>query len=258
MHAGKNKQKMLLFLFWWLRCCCSSLIDGDVLKKIRLVSAFCLIRVRNQSHSVWLGTYCCSFSQPQVPAYISTEAEIGAGYCFFLLRFSVLYTAMLRTSIAAVVLGCFYFCPLDCDASVTVVDCPAVETGCMLEKFIKVATKYVFIFIFWSRCCCCCCCCVLLLPSTTSVLKRRELPATVSSFSVSATTTTVSFASIILLLLLLRRDMGFYFLVEVLQLLIIFLVGCAAAAAGACAAYNIRTEAGRGTGYCFFLLRFCR
>ena len=29
---------------------------------------------------------------------------------------SVVYTAMLRTSIAAVVLGCFYFCPLDCDA----------------------------------------------------------------------------------------------------------------------------------------------
>ena len=48
----------------------------------------------------------------------------------------VLYTAMLRTSIAAVVLGCFYFCPLDCDASVTVVDCAAVETGCMLEKYI--------------------------------------------------------------------------------------------------------------------------
>ena len=38
-----------------------------------------------------------------------------------------------------------------------------------------------------------------------------------------------------------------------------FLVGCADAAAGACAcaAYNIRTEAQRGTGYCFFLLRFC-
>ena len=49
---------------------------------------------------------------------------------------SVLYTAMLRTSIAAVVLGCFYFCPLDCDASVTVVDCAAVETGCMIEKYI--------------------------------------------------------------------------------------------------------------------------
>ena len=43
---------------------------------------------------------------------------------------------MLRTSIAAVVLGCFYFCPLDCDASVTVVDFAAVETGCMLEKCI--------------------------------------------------------------------------------------------------------------------------
>ena len=41
---------------------------------------------------------------------------------------------MVGTSIAAVVLGCFYFCPLDCDASVMVVDCAAVETGCMLEK----------------------------------------------------------------------------------------------------------------------------
>ena len=49
---------------------------------------------------------------------------------------SVLYTAMLRTSTAAVVLGCFYFCPLDCDASVMVVDCAAVKTGCMLEKYI--------------------------------------------------------------------------------------------------------------------------
>ena len=68
----------------------------------------------------------------------------------------------------------------------------------------------------------------------------------------------LSFASILLLLLLLRRDMHFYFLVEVLLLLLIlFLVGCATAAAGACAAYNISTEAVRGTGYCFFLLRFC-
>ena len=41
---------------------------------------------------------------------------------------------MLGTSIAAVVLGCFYFCPLDCDASVMVVNCAAVETGRMLEK----------------------------------------------------------------------------------------------------------------------------
>ena len=113
--------------------------------------------------------------------------------------------------------------------------------------------SYVFIFIFWSRCCRCCC--VLLLLPTTSVLKQREVPPTVSSFSVSATATAVCFASI-LLLLQLRRDMHFFFLVEVLLLLIIFLVGCAAAAAGACVAYNISTEAERGTGYCFFLLRF--
>ena len=49
---------------------------------------------------------------------------------------SVLYTAMLRTSIAAVFLICFYFCHLDCDAPVMVVDCAAVETGCMLERYI--------------------------------------------------------------------------------------------------------------------------
>ena len=54
---------------------------------------------------------------------------------------------MLRTSIAAVALGCFYFCPLDCDASVMVVDYAAVETGCTLEKYIKVATKYVLFFV---------------------------------------------------------------------------------------------------------------
>ena len=46
---------------------------------------------------------------------------------------------MLRTSIAAAVLGCFYFCPLDCNASVMVVDCAAVETGCVLEKYKMVA-----------------------------------------------------------------------------------------------------------------------
>ena len=43
---------------------------------------------------------------------------------------------MLRTSIATIVLGFFYFCPLDCDASVMVVDFAAVDTGCMLEKYI--------------------------------------------------------------------------------------------------------------------------
>ena len=63
--------------------------------------------------------------QKEVPATVSS---------FYI---SVLYTAMLRASIAAVVFGCFYFCPLDCDASVMVVDCAAVEAGRMLEKNIK-------------------------------------------------------------------------------------------------------------------------
>ena len=43
---------------------------------------------------------------------------------------------MLRTSIAAALLGCSYFCPLDWNASVVFVDFAAVETGCMLEKYI--------------------------------------------------------------------------------------------------------------------------
>ena len=83
---------------------------------------------------------------------------------------------MLRTSIAAVVLGCFCFCPLDCDVSVMVVDCAAVETGCMLEKYIEhfspspllllsfasvsnavAAVEKGYAFFFWSRCCSCYC-----------------------------------------------------------------------------------------------------
>ena len=83
------------------------------------------------------------------------------------------------------------------------------------------------------------------------------MPPTVSSFSVSATTTAVSFASILFLLLLLRRDVHFHFLFEVLLLPIIFLVGRSDPAAGACAAYNISTEAERGAGYCFFHRRYC-
>ena len=73
---------------------------------------------------------------------------------------------MLRTSAAAVVLGCFYFCPLDCDASVMVVDFAAVDTGCMLEKYIpgKGCNKIRVHFLFSGRgaaaaaaaCCCCC------------------------------------------------------------------------------------------------------
>ena len=65
--------------------------------------------------------------QREVPATVSS---------FYV---SVVYTAMLRTSIAAVLLGCFYFCRLECDNPVMVVDCAAVETGCMLEKYVKVA-----------------------------------------------------------------------------------------------------------------------
>ena len=65
--------------------------------------------------------------QREVPATVSS---------FYV---SVFYTAMLRTCIAAVVAGCFSFCHLDCDASVMIVDCAAVETGCMLEKYMKVA-----------------------------------------------------------------------------------------------------------------------
>ena len=65
--------------------------------------------------------------QREVPATVSS---------FYV---SVVYTAMLRTSTATVVLGCFYFCPLDCDNPVMVVDCAAVETGCMLEKYKMVA-----------------------------------------------------------------------------------------------------------------------
>ena len=79
-------------------------------------------------------------------ASVLKQREVTATVSSFCI--SVLYTATLRTSIAAVVLGCFYFRPLDCDASVMVVDCAAVETGCMLQKYIKVATKYVFIFVF--------------------------------------------------------------------------------------------------------------
>ena len=73
---------------------------------------------------------------------------------------------MLRTSIAAVVLGCFYFCPSDCDASVMVVDCAAVKMGCMLEKYIPAEglQQSTCSFLFFGRgvaaaaaaCCCCC------------------------------------------------------------------------------------------------------
>ena len=101
-----------------------------------------------------------------------------------------------------------------------VVDCAAVETGCMLENYIKVATKYVHFYFLVEV--------LLLLLPTTSVLKQREVPATVSSFSISATTTAVSFASILLLLLRLRRDACRK--KQTKNITFSFLVACAAAA----------------------------
>ena len=114
------------------------------------------------------------------------QREVPATDSFFYV--SVLYTAMLRTSIAAVVLGSFYFSLLDCDASVIVVDGAAVETGCLLEKYIKcyspspllpfsfvsvaaVEKGYAFLFFgrgasaadhfsCWLRCCWRCLCCL--------------------------------------------------------------------------------------------------
>ena len=79
---------------------------------------------------------CAAAAGGACAAYnISTVAEVPATVPSFYV--SVIYTAMPRTSVAAVVLGCFYFCPLDCDASIMVVDCAAIETRCMLEKYIK-------------------------------------------------------------------------------------------------------------------------
>ena len=50
---------------------------------------------------------CAAAAAGACAAYsISTKAERGTGYCFFLLS----------------------FCPLDCDASVMVFDCAAFET----------------------------------------------------------------------------------------------------------------------------------
>ena len=59
--------------------------------------------------------------QREVPATVSSS------------NVAVLYTAMLRPPIAAVILDCFYICLLNCVALVMFVDCAAVETGCMLE-----------------------------------------------------------------------------------------------------------------------------
>ena len=148
-----------------------SYVDGRISGELQL----CCCRARNKSRVLILRVqyyYCCFLCVCSIAvaavekghAYLyfgrggaaanlffvaGGDAGAGAGACatsvlkqrrapatvssFYV---SVLCTAMLRTSIAAVVLGCFYFCPLDCDALVMVVDCAAVKTGCMLEKYI--------------------------------------------------------------------------------------------------------------------------
>ena len=178
MHAGnihKGYNKSRVHFYFWSRCCCC---------------CYVLLRAADAAHN------------------ICTQATRGFTFSFSVVALLLLFTH--REGCAEKnKIGCCFL--LDAGTQsiafsvVMVVDCAAVERGCMLEKYVKVATKYVLILIFGSRCCCCCCCVLLLLP-TTSVLKRREVPATVSSFSVSATTTAVSFASILLLLLRLRRD----------------------------------------------------
>ena len=70
---------------------------------------------------------------------ISIEAERGTGYSSFLLRYCPLHCDALDVYYCCCCSGCFHFCHLDCDASVMVIDCAAVETGCMLEKYKMVA-----------------------------------------------------------------------------------------------------------------------
>ena len=119
-----------------------------------------------------------------LPTSVLKQREVPATASSF--HVSVLYTAMLRTSIAAVVLGRFYFRPFDYDIACMVVDCAAVETGCMLEKYATspllllsfaslavaaVGKGYAFAFVgrsaaaaanqfsCWLRYCCCWCFC---------------------------------------------------------------------------------------------------
>ena len=68
---------------------------------------------------------CCCVLLLLLTTSVLKRREVPATVSSFYV--SVLYTAILRT-IAAVVLGCFYLCPLDCNPSVVVVDCAAVET----------------------------------------------------------------------------------------------------------------------------------
>ena len=120
--------------------------------------------------------------------------------------------------------------------------------------------SYVFIFIFWSRCCCCCCVLLLLLRAAAahSISTEAERGTAYCFFLLRLRYFYCCFLCVYTIAVAaVEKGYAFCILVEVLLLLTIFLVGCADAAAGACAAYSISTEVERGTGYCFFLLRFC-
>ena len=119
-----------------------------------------------------------------LPTSVLKQREVPATASSFYV--SVLYTAMRRASIAAVVIGGFYFRLLDCDIAFMVVDCAAVETGCMPEKYVTsplllfsfasiavavIEKGYAFLFFgrhaaaanhfsCWLRYCCWCLCCL--------------------------------------------------------------------------------------------------
>ena len=110
------KRRYYFFFFGGCAAAAPHSSRGICWKKKRLVSAFCLIRVRNQSRLVWSGrTAALSHSRFLLATLVLKQREVPATVSSFYV--SVLHTAMLRMSIAAADVGCFYFCPLDCDAS---------------------------------------------------------------------------------------------------------------------------------------------
>ena len=110
-----------MHLYFWWRCCCYFL-------SFFLLAALLLLLVLEL-----------------FPTSVLKEREVQASVSSIYV--SVLYTAMLRTSITVVVLGCLYFRLLDCDIALMFVDCAAVETGCMLEKYL---TSPLLLFSFAS------------------------------------------------------------------------------------------------------------
>ena len=134
MHAGKIHE-----VFFSVSATTTAVTFASILLLLLLLRRdkhFSFVRGAADNHFL---VGCADAAAGACATYnISTEAERGAGYCFFYV--SALYTAMLRTSIAAVVVGCFCFCRLHCDIPVVVVDRAAVETGCMLEKYKMIDT----------------------------------------------------------------------------------------------------------------------